>query len=87
MPGYVSLSILSSHAYFWVGQGILKFHCTVDLLFDWFRFVCFVSKDKNVSCHRADSKPVNQEVNGTVILPPLVFPAMTKQPVACVINL
>jgi hypothetical protein len=27
-----------------------------------------------VSCHTTDSKPVNQEVNGTVILPPLVFP-------------
>jgi hypothetical protein len=26
-----------------------------------------------VSCHTADSKPVKQEVNGTVILPPLVF--------------
>jgi hypothetical protein len=30
-----------------------------------------------VSCHTADSKPVNQEVNGTVILPPLVFPVGT----------
>jgi hypothetical protein len=29
---------------------------------------------KNVSCHTADSKSVKQEVNGTVILPPLVFP-------------
>jgi hypothetical protein len=29
---------------------------------------------KIVSCHKADSKPVKQEVNGTVILPPLVFP-------------
>ncbi len=29
---------------------------------------------KIVSCHTADSKPVKQEVNGTVILPPLVFP-------------
>ncbi len=27
-----------------------------------------------VSCHIADSKPVKQEVNSTVILPPLVFP-------------
>jgi hypothetical protein len=26
-------------------------------------------------CHTADSKPVKQEVNGTAILPPLVFPA------------
>ncbi len=32
-------------------------------------------KRKIVSCHTADSKPVKQEVNGTVILPPLVFPA------------
>ena len=32
-------------------------------------------KTKIVSCHTADSKPVKQEVNGTVILLPLVFPA------------
>jgi hypothetical protein len=31
-------------------------------------------KTKIVSCHTAESKPVRQEVNGTVILPPLVFP-------------
>jgi hypothetical protein len=37
-------------------------------------------KTKIVSCHTADSKPVKQEVNGIVILPPLVFP------VACIIN-
>jgi len=30
-------------------------------------------KTKYVSCHRADSKPVKQEVNSTVIRPPLVF--------------
>jgi hypothetical protein len=29
---------------------------------------------KNASYHEADSKPIKQEVNGTVILPPLVFP-------------
>ncbi len=29
-------------------------------------------KIKIVGCHTADSKPVKQEVNGTVILPPLV---------------
>jgi len=33
---------------------------------------------KIVSCHSADSKPVKQEVNGTVILPPLVFPEQGK---------
>jgi hypothetical protein len=31
-------------------------------------------KTKLVSCHTADSEPVTQEVNGTVIIPPLVFP-------------
>jgi len=30
-------------------------------------------KTKIVSDHTADSKPVKQEVNGTVILPPLVL--------------
>ncbi len=32
-------------------------------------------KTKIVSCHTADSKPVKQEVNGTMILPPLAFPS------------
>ena len=36
-------------------------------------------KTKNVSCHTADSKPVKLEVNGTVILPPLVFPGDTNK--------
>jgi hypothetical protein len=31
-------------------------------------------KTKIVSCHTADYKTVKQEVNGTVTLPPLVFP-------------
>ncbi len=39
-------------------------------------------KTKNVSCHTADSKPVKKEVNGTVILPPLVFPENTE---ACIV--
>jgi hypothetical protein len=29
-----------------------------------------------VNCHTADSKPVKQEVNSTVILPSLVLPAL-----------
>jgi hypothetical protein len=33
-------------------------------------------KTKIASCHTADSIPIKQEVNGTVILPPLVFPAL-----------
>jgi len=34
-------------------------------------------KPKIVSCNTAESKPVKQEVNGTVILPPLVFPVQS----------
>ncbi len=34
-------------------------------------------KTKIVSGDTADSKPVKQEVNGTVILPPLVIPVRT----------
>ncbi len=33
-------------------------------------------KTKTVSWHTADSKPVKQKVNGTVMLPPLVFPGL-----------
>jgi len=33
-------------------------------------------KAKIVSCHTAESKPVKQEVNRTVILPHLVFPGL-----------
>ncbi len=53
-----------------------KYHCTVDLLFDRFGLVCFANKNI-VSSHTADFKLVKQEVDGTVILPPLVFPAET----------
>ncbi len=49
-------------------------YCTICLLFHWFGLVCFPNKTKNVGCHTADSKPVKQEVNGTIKLPPLVFP-------------
>ena len=36
-------------------------------------------KTKIVSCHTADSKPVKQEVNGTMIPLPLVFPEVSLQ--------
>jgi hypothetical protein len=45
------------------------YHCTINLRFDWFGLVYFANKTKIVSCHIADSKPVKQEVNGTVTLP------------------
>ncbi len=50
-----------------------KYHRTNDLLFDLFELACFANKNKIVNCHTADSKPVKQEVNGTVIPLPLVF--------------
>ncbi len=53
------------------------YHCTVDLLFDWFGLVCFANKTKIVSSPTADPKPIKQEVKGAVILPPLVIPAKT----------
>ncbi len=43
-------------------------------------------KTKIVTCHTADSNPVKQEVNGTVILPSLVFPALAYSSVAWVTN-
>jgi hypothetical protein len=38
-----------------------------------YMIVCFANKTRIVSCHTAESKPVKQEVNGMVILLPLVF--------------
>ncbi len=35
-------------------------------------------KTKIVRCHTVNFKPVKQEVNGTVILPTLVFPGSTN---------
>jgi hypothetical protein len=35
-------------------------------------------KTNIVSCHTTDAKPVKQEVNGTDILHPLVFPGTRK---------
>ncbi len=39
-------------------------------------------KRKIVCRHTADSKPVKQEVNSTVILPPLVFPGQNSSTLA-----
>jgi hypothetical protein len=38
---------------------------------------------KIISFHTADSKPVKQEVNSAVILPPLVFPAWANTSLFC----
>ena len=44
-------------------------------------------KTKIVSSHTVDSKPVKQEVNGTVILPPELFPAKTFSIMSFIIRL
>ncbi len=41
---------------------------------------------KIVSCNTADSKPVKQEVNSTVMLPPLVFPGGTFPSMFCLLG-
>ncbi len=43
----------------------------------WLVWISLFGK-KNVSSFTADSKPVQQEVNGTVTLPPLVFPGLIR---------
>jgi hypothetical protein len=65
---------LKSTSGLYYNQGILKggvsLYCCVDLLFDWFGLVCLANKNKkNVCCPTADSKPLKQEVNSTVMLP------------------
>ncbi len=73
---YLHQSIRRSTVQWYFPQGTLKYHCTVDLLFDLFGLVCFANKNKNfqLSHSTADTNPVKQEVNGTLILLPLVFP-------------
>jgi hypothetical protein len=57
-----------------INQGILKGDCTVDLLYGLDLSVLQI-KTIIVSCYTPDSKPVKQELNCILILPPLVFPA------------
>jgi hypothetical protein len=47
-----------------------KYHCTIDLLFDWFGISCKKLTIFVFICKTDYSKPVKQVVNGTVILPP-----------------
>jgi hypothetical protein len=54
-----------------------RFFGRISVHFGLFQSVLQI-KTKIVSGHTADSKPVKQEVNSTVILPPLVFPARTN---------
>ncbi len=64
-------------AFMGIGQGILKGRSiTVPLTscLTGLDYSILQIKTKIVSCHTADSKLVKQEVNSTVIVPPLVFP-------------
>jgi hypothetical protein len=57
-----------------------KYHCTIDLLcLTGLDLSVLQIKTKIVSCHTTDSKTVKEEVNGTVILSPLVFPGIAIQ--------
>jgi hypothetical protein len=60
-----------------VGEGIPKGRSITVLLtacFTGLDWPVLQIKTKIVSCQTADSKPVKQEVNDTLILPPLEFP-------------
>jgi hypothetical protein len=52
-----------------------KYHCTIDLLFDWFGISCMTPDNLCFYLQSMLIQTVKQEVNGTVILPFLVFPA------------
>ncbi len=64
----------------WFNQGKLKGGSITVLLTSCLTsldyFVLQIKTEK-LSCHTADSKRVKQEVNGTLILPPLVFHGLT----------
>ncbi len=52
-----------------------KYHCTIDLLFDWFGISCMTTDNFLFwFANQTNSKTVKQEVYSTVILSPLVFP-------------
>ncbi len=54
-----------------------KYHCTVDLLFDWFGLVCFANRNKN--CQLSDGGLQTRQTGGQQYsdTSPLVFPALT----------
>ncbi len=61
-----------------------KYHCTVDLLFDWFGICCVTTVNFCVFLQNRLIQTLKQEVNGTVILPSLVFPVMLYYTYVCV---
>ncbi len=56
-----------------------KYHCTVDLLFDWFGISCLTTDNFcfYLLCRQIQTSQTG--VNGTVILPPLVFLGLTHR--------
>ncbi len=42
-PGYKNIFLMGKTREYQSG----KYHCTIDLLFDWFGLVCFANKNKN----------------------------------------
>jgi hypothetical protein len=55
-----------------------KYHCTVDLLFDWFGISCMTTDNFRFYLqNRLIQTSKTEEVNGRVILPPLVFPEIS----------
>ncbi len=61
-------------------QGILKrgkYHCTIDLLFDWFGSVCFANKNKKLSVViQLIPNQSNRRSMVQCYFPPLVFPGL-----------
>ncbi len=54
-----------------------KYHCTVDLLFDWFGISCMTTDNFCFYLrNRLIQTSQKKEVNGTVILSFLVFPGL-----------
>ncbi len=51
-----------------------KYHCTISLLFDWFGISCMAIDNFCFYLQNRVIQTSKQEVNGTVILPLLVFP-------------
>ncbi len=59
-----------------------KYHCTIDLLFDWFGIGCMTTDNFYFYLQNRliQTSQTGAEVNGTVIFPPLVFPGATLKP-------
>jgi hypothetical protein len=77
MPKNVLSNWSQSGSYWWETEGLITEYLRGTILLtsclSGLDYSVLHIKTKIVSCHTADSKPVKQEVNGTMILPLLVF--------------